>query len=331
MRFYSQEMNQNYIYPKISIITPSYNQGAFIERTIVSVLDQKYPNLEYIIIDGGSTDNTVDIIKKYENQIDYWVSEKDKGTYDANNKALERVTGDFWCVVNSDDLLAKNSLVIIAETIRNNPMKKWFAGAVNYIDENDVVTGQFIPQKPNAVKGITFIDGCWISHPAVFLSTETIRTIGKFEKYHLMDLNYWLRMEMQGYVPVVVPTTLAELRLHKDSKSADRIKLHAEFLKVLNQFIHQNKLNRFAVIRHMYKFHKRNYLRILFFDQLVKGNKKKAFKKLFKLTVKFPVSIITRWYWGGIKRLIVGVTSDDLLRKDFFEKENNSNWNNLND
>ena len=118
---------------------------------------------------------------------------------------------------------------------------------------------------------------------------------------------------MQGYVPVVVPTSLAELRLHKDSKSADRIKLHAEFLKVLNQFIHQNKLNRFAVISRMYKFHKRNYLRILFFDQLVKGNKKKAFKKLFKLTVKFPVSIITRWYWGGIKRLIVGVASDDLF------------------
>lgn len=316
---------------KISIITPSYNQGQFLERTIMSVLNQNYSNLEYIIIDGGSTDNSVDIIKKYADRITYWVSEKDKGTYDANNKALEKVTGDFWCVVNSDDLLAKDALETIAEIIRNNPSEKWFAGAVDYIDENDVVTGQQIPKKPDAVKGITFIDGCWISHPSVFLSAETIRTIGKFEKYHLMDLNYWLRMEIYGYIPVVVTKPLAALRLHKDSKSADRIKLNAEFIRVLNQFIYQNKLNRFGAIRKMYRFHSRNYIRILFFEQLVKGNKKEAFKKMCELTVKFPASIICRWYWGGLKRLAVGVSSDDLLRNDFFDKKNNSNWNNLND
>src|SRR4051812_15937537 len=110
-------MHQNSIYPKISIITPSYNQGEFIERTILSVLDQKYPNLEYIIIDGGSTDNTVEIIKKYEDKIAYWISEKDKGTYEANNKGLDKITGDYWCVVNSDDLLIEGALETIAEII----------------------------------------------------------------------------------------------------------------------------------------------------------------------------------------------------------------------
>ncbi|ABG58136.1 glycosyltransferase family 2 protein [Cytophaga hutchinsonii] len=323
-------MNQDtHTYPKISIITPSYNQGAFIERTIKSVLEQNYSNLEYIIVDGGSTDNTVEIIKKYQDKIHYWISERDKGTYEANNKALEKVTGDFWCVVNSDDLLAEGALEKIAAHIQRNPESKWFAGGIDYIDENDAVTGHFIPEKPEAVNGFTFIDGCWISHPAVFLSSDLINTIGKFEKYHLMDLNYWLRMELQGYSPFIVHTSLAALRLHKDSKSADRIKLHAEFLKVLHTFIVQNKLNRFNAILRTYNFHVRNYMRVVFYETLVTGNKKSAWSQFIDLTVKFPSSIVTRWYWGGVKRLMLGVSSTDLLRKDFFEKENNSNWNNL--
>src|SRR5690554_2143132 len=100
------------IFPKISIITPSYNQAQFLEKTILSILDQNYPNLEFIIIDGGSTDGSIDIIKKYEDRLTYWVSEKDKGTYDANNKGLEKITGDWWCVVNSDDVLFTNALFI---------------------------------------------------------------------------------------------------------------------------------------------------------------------------------------------------------------------------
>lgn len=98
------------LYPKISIVTSSYNQADFIEETIRSVIFQNYPNLEYIIIDGGSTDNTIEIIKKYENQITYWVTEKDKGCADALNKGLELCTGDYFYYLNSDDLLAKDAL-----------------------------------------------------------------------------------------------------------------------------------------------------------------------------------------------------------------------------
>src|SRR5690606_10615120 len=100
--------------PKISIVTPSYNQGQFIEETILSIISQNYPNLEYIIIDGGSTDNTVDIIKKYENHLKYWVSEADKGQADAINKGLQHCTGDIFNWINSDDYLESNSLFTIA-------------------------------------------------------------------------------------------------------------------------------------------------------------------------------------------------------------------------
>ena len=92
-------------YLRITVVTPSYNQGQFIESTILSVIEQNYPNLEYFICDGGSNDQTVDIIKKYENKIDWWCSEKDKGQTDAINKGMRRATGDIVCWINSDDVL----------------------------------------------------------------------------------------------------------------------------------------------------------------------------------------------------------------------------------
>lgn len=104
--------------PKISIITPSYNQGQYIEQTILSVLDQPYPNLEFIIIDGGSTDNTVDIIKKYSDHISYWISEQDKGQTDAINKGFERATGEIINWLNSDDYYRDGCLFDVANSFK---------------------------------------------------------------------------------------------------------------------------------------------------------------------------------------------------------------------
>lgn len=124
-------------YPKISVVTPSYNQGDFLETTIRSVLDQNYPNLEYIIIDGGSTDQSVEIIKKFDNKLSYWVSEKDKGLYDGVQKGFDRSTGDIMCWINSDDILHKNSLFAVAEIFTTFKEVNWLVGAANYIDEKD--------------------------------------------------------------------------------------------------------------------------------------------------------------------------------------------------
>ncbi len=106
-------------YPKISIVTPNLNQGKFLEETILSVLDQKYPNLEYIIIDGGSTDNSIDIIKKYEKNLFYWTSEKDNGMYEAIQKGFEKATGDIMAWINSDDLYHRNVFFVVAEIFSN--------------------------------------------------------------------------------------------------------------------------------------------------------------------------------------------------------------------
>ncbi len=121
-------------YPKISIVTPSFNQAEYLEHTIKSVLDQNYPNLEYILIDGGSTDNSVEIIKKYAPQLTYWVSEKDNGLYHAVQKGFEKSTGEIMGWINSDDMLHRNSLFSVAEILSLEGVE-WIQGVGTLYDE----------------------------------------------------------------------------------------------------------------------------------------------------------------------------------------------------
>jgi glycosyltransferase involved in cell wall biosynthesis len=123
--------------PKITIITPSFNQGRYIEQTILSVIDQNYPNLEYIIIDGGSKDETVDVVKKYESKIDYWISEPDRGQSDAINKGFYRATGDIINWLNSDDYLAPGALQEIARSFQEAGIKAITTTVHNFQEDGE--------------------------------------------------------------------------------------------------------------------------------------------------------------------------------------------------
>ncbi len=123
--------------PKISVVIPSYNQGNYLERTLLSVIDQQYPNLELIVMDGGSTDNSVDIIKKYESEIAYWVSESDNGQTDALAKGFNKSTGDIQCWLNSDDLHEPMTLKSVAEYFSKHPNIDAVFGGTLWIDEHD--------------------------------------------------------------------------------------------------------------------------------------------------------------------------------------------------
>ncbi|OMP31788.1 glycosyltransferase family 2 protein [Mangrovimonas sp. DI 80] len=311
-------------YPKISIITPSYNQGEFLEETILSVLSQNYPNLEYIVIDGGSSDQSVDIIKKYEAQLAYWVSEPDKGTWEANNKGLEKVTGDYWCVVNSDDLLCKGALNKIANYIEEHGAFDWLAGGVEYIDEKSQLMGTHVPKKPLRLDEQSFLNGCWISHPAVFLSSKLIVDKGMFKRYHLLDLNYWLRLEHAGYRPIVYPDALSALRMHSDCKSADRFKLHEEYLRVIEDFIRDHDVSITPEIQELL-YQKQLYKqRLLLQELLVSKDTTAALAGLFRL---FKDGVNERWYWGLWKRMLFGMSENDPLLNDFDRNESKANWN----
>jgi len=132
-------VNQLEKFPKISIVTVNYNNGAFLEQTIKSVLNQGYPNLEYIIIDGGSTDNSVEIIKKYEHSLTYWVSEKDDGQYFAVQKGFDKSTGEIMAWINSDDLYVPNSFFAVAEIFNSFPDVDWLMGIPREYNEKGVM------------------------------------------------------------------------------------------------------------------------------------------------------------------------------------------------
>jgi len=131
-------MSENF--PKISIVTPSFNQAKYLEETIMSVIKQDYPNLEFIIIDGGSTDESLEIIKKHEKNIHYWISEPDNGMYHAIQKGFENSTGEIMTWINSDDLLAKDSLFNVGEIFSEFENIEWLSGIPNIVDEKGKVT-----------------------------------------------------------------------------------------------------------------------------------------------------------------------------------------------
>lgn len=131
------------MYPKITVVTPTFNQAKYIEQTIKSIIDQNYPNLEYIIIDGGSSDGTVEIIQKYQDKLAYWISEQDNGLYDAINKGFNIATGDILAWLNSDDIYLPNSLFSVAEIFSNFPEVEWLQGANSHIDEIGKIVSVF--------------------------------------------------------------------------------------------------------------------------------------------------------------------------------------------
>lgn len=128
-------MNKNY--PKISIVTPCFNKVQYLEKTILSVLSQNYPNLEYVIIDGGSTDGSLDVIKKYADRLTYWVSEPDDGMYYAIKKGFEHTSGELLAWIGADDMYHPNSFFAVAQIFSEYPQVSWLVGAQTEYDEED--------------------------------------------------------------------------------------------------------------------------------------------------------------------------------------------------
>lgn len=209
---------------KISIITPSWNQAPFIERTIRSVLDQGYPNLEYIVMDGGSTDGTIDILKRYEGRL-VWTSEKDKGQTDAINKGIKRSTGDIIAYLNSDDVYEPGALRRVADHFSAHPETMWLTGKCRIIDERD----REIRRPITAYKNFLLRHYSYslllvtnpVSQPATFWRRGVVSELGLFdEAEHLvMDYDYWLRIGKK-YPLTVLDGYLAGFRVYAATKTS---------------------------------------------------------------------------------------------------------------
>ncbi len=175
-------------WPKLTVVTPSYNQAAYLERTILSVLNQHYPNLEYFIMDGGSTDNSVEIIKKYEPYLAGWVSEKDRGQTDAINKGFRRATGEFVAFQNSDDIFAPGALMRVADAWRQHPNTDVFFGDMYIIDEQDVITEEL--RVPPFCVECQVYEGMQVFNQALFIRRDQLAQFGWLDETLRFAIDY---------------------------------------------------------------------------------------------------------------------------------------------
>ncbi|MCS4185026.1 glycosyltransferase family 2 protein [Salinibacter ruber] len=208
-------------WPKISVVTPSYNQGQFIEETIRSVLLQGYPNLEYIVVDGGSTDQTVNILEKYDSWVDYWVSEPDEGQSDAINKGFAKATGRIFAWLNSDDYYATGALFTMAEAFQAADAE---VGAVvgtghKVNGDGDIV---YTPDGSDLTHEafLNWLDGGSFMQPACFLRREAWEECGplRADLEYAMDIDLFLKLSRQ-YRFERVDETISYAHKHKGAKT----------------------------------------------------------------------------------------------------------------
>jgi glycosyltransferase involved in cell wall biosynthesis len=210
-------MTENF--PLVSIITPSFNQVNYLEATIQSVLEQNYPSIEYIIVDGGSTDGSVDIIKKYESQLAWWVSEKDKGQTDAINKGFNRANGEILAWLNSDDTYNPGAINAAVKYLTENSDVALVYADCDFINEQGGVIGKFNSAQTDYRR---LREGyVHIPQQTMFFRTEYWKELGPLDPsfYFAMDYDLWTRIAAHAPIKYLTGQTWANFRLHDYGKT----------------------------------------------------------------------------------------------------------------
>ncbi len=228
-------MNQ----PRVTVITPNYNNGQFLERTICSVLDQGYENLEYFVIDGGSSDESVDILRLYENELAGWVSEPDDGPADAINKALQRATGDIIAFVDSDDLYMPGTLGDVAQRMTQPDAPCWVVGHYQWTDPDDQFIGLHTAAAPRSLGEYLMHDSGDLPTSACFWSKSLFDAHGPLDGQMRWAYGYEFasRLISKGYSPTVLPQPLTAKRKHDNSRGATETLGHGmEYLTAARRY-----------------------------------------------------------------------------------------------
>jgi glycosyltransferase involved in cell wall biosynthesis len=284
-------------WPKISIITPSYQQGQYIEETILSVIRQGYPNLEYIIIDGGSTDNTVEIIQKYNSWIHYWVSEPDGGQSNALNKGMSLASGEILAYINSDDIYLPGAFFKVAEAFKELDHKKIvISGKLKFFPKE----GEQIPLSTWDIKDWIQRENYSLPQPSTFWSRPSIEITFQEKYNYVFDRAFFIDLMRNHYLLKIIPETLAAFRFHEESKT---VSSHAQFVrenKQLNLETAKTLSNlQYLKVKNRYKFKEMK-------TAFLKSNSfsLEAIQKMILIPIYNRKSLIQRWYWGRIKILL---------------------------
>jgi len=241
-------------WPRISIVTPSFNQAKFLDATLQSILKQGYPNLEIIVVDGGSTDGSLEIIHRYEDQLTHWESERDRGQSHALNKGFARATGSILTWLNSDDQLAPGALFIVADAFaRHSP--DVLAGRCARIADPDVVPHHFhrcdLPLDQTIklpVQRLLDLDGAWMKghffhQPEVFFSRTIWERAGarvREDLFYSMDYDLWVRFAQAGATILAIPEVVAIFRQHAEQKTGgEELPFLPELRRVNREYLTQ--------------------------------------------------------------------------------------------
>lgn len=223
-------------WPRLTVITPSLNQAQYLERTLRSVLDQGHPNLEYIVVDGGSTDGSVDILKRYDDQLAYWVSEPDEGQSWAINRAIERATGEVVAYINSDDFYLPGAFEAALPLFSDSAVR-WVAGATEYRNADGTLERLWIPKRPWGLRGGWIRDIWYVPQASSFWRRDVFEELGLLREdlNFVFDAEFGLRLALHGIYPRTLAEPLAVRYLHDDAKSADAPRFLVEFEPVATE------------------------------------------------------------------------------------------------
>ena len=229
--------------PKITVITPSFNQRSFVEATLRSVLLQGYHNLEYLVLDGGSTDGTVDIIKKYARWLDYWVSEPDGGQSAAINRGLEMGSGQFATWINSDDMLCKNAIIASASHLDTSCPNTIYVGNALHID----ATGRILHEhqgRVHSLEDLVRIRSVWRAHghivqPEVLFPRDLAISVGGLDpkNHYTMDYELWGKFFLKGAQFRYTNLPFGMFRQHQNQKTYDGIRQTRALLDSARKFV----------------------------------------------------------------------------------------------
>jgi glycosyltransferase involved in cell wall biosynthesis len=225
--------------PRLTVITPSYNQAAFIERTLTSVLDQGYADLEYLVVDGGSTDGSAEIIERYADRLAWWVSEPDQGQTDALNKGLCRATGDIVAYINSDDYYLPGAFAKAVQTLTDHPEAMWMSGAARFVDADGALTEVWKPVMPAASARYWLAGTRWaVPQAATFWRRDCFDRFGPFRQdmHYVFDTEFGIRLAFAGHFPAMIDDELAVRVVHDQAKSWNLEPFEAEGIAMEREY-----------------------------------------------------------------------------------------------